>query len=88
MLGVVLMKAATGRIAALAITGAGCQTAVAAPLKDVPVSQVGMLLLSCVLLLAAHGLNQLRRRAQRRHRATLLPQHRLQVEPLLSERFT
>ena len=65
------MKAATGSIAALAIIGAGCQTAVAAPLKDVPVSQVGMLLLSCALLLAAHGLNQLRRRAQRRHKATL-----------------
>ena len=72
------MKAATGSIAALAITGAGCQTAVAAPLKDVPVSQVGMLLLSCVLLLAAHGLNQLRRRAQQRHRATLLQLDRQQ----------
>ena len=37
-----------------------------------------MLLLSCVLLLAAHGLNQLRRRAQRRHRATLLQLDRQQ----------
>ena len=65
------MNAATGRIALLVIAGAGSQTAVAAPIQNLPVSQVGMLLLSCLLLLTAHGLNQLRRRAEQQHKSAL-----------------
>ena len=56
--------AAKGLVAAgLAMAGAGCSAINIPMAPDLQITQAGVLLLSCLLLLAAHGLNQLRRRA-------------------------
>lgn len=65
-----------GLFSALALLGSGCSSAGATRIGDLQFTQVGVLLLSCGLLLAAHGLNQLRRRAnsERQQALTLLNQ--------------
>lgn len=62
---------------ALALLGSGCRDANdGTRLAGLEFTQAGVLLLSCILLLAAHGLNQLRRRAnsERQKALTLLNQ--------------
>ena len=73
------MKAAAraSLFSTLALLGSGCRDVDGStPIANMQFTQVGVLLLSCVLLLAAHGLNQLRRRAnsQRQQALSLLNQ--------------
>ncbi|GAA6131335.1 EAL domain-containing protein [Halopseudomonas sabulinigri] len=65
-----------GLFSALALLGSGCSSVGTPRIGDLQFTQVSVLLLSCGLLLAAHGLNQLRRRAnsERRQALTLLNQ--------------
>lgn len=80
--------AAKGCIAAgLAMTGAGCSASETALLPQLHFTQAGVLLVSCVLLLAAHALNQLRRRAvsQRQEALELLSQQEHRYRTLVEK---
>lgn len=80
--------AAKGCIAAgLAMTGAGCSASATSTLPQLQFTQVGVLLVSCVLLLAAHALNQLRRSAvsQRQEALELLSQQEHRYRSLVEK---
>ena len=80
--------AAKGLVAAgLAMAGAGCSAINIPMAPDLQITQAGVLLLSCILLLAAHGLNQLRRRAvmQRQEALELLRQQEHRYRTLVEK---
>ena len=61
-----------GLFSALALLNSGCRSIDSSTHgENLQITQVGVLLLSCVLLLAAHGLNQLRRRANSQRQEAL-----------------
>ncbi|GGE57403.1 bifunctional diguanylate cyclase/phosphodiesterase [Halopseudomonas oceani] len=81
-------SAAKGCIVSLvAIAGAGCSASEFSLSSQLHITQVGVLLLSCILLLAAHGLNQLRRRAiaQRQEALELLGQQEHRYRTLVEK---
>ena len=71
----------------VAIAGAGCSASEFPLSSQLHITQVGVLLLSCILLLAAHGLNQLRRRAiaQRQEALELLGQQEHRYRTLVEK---
>ncbi|MEH6563854.1 MAG: EAL domain-containing protein [Halopseudomonas sp.] len=78
--------ARAGLLGTLALIGSGCRSVGNSPqIADLQLTQVGVLLLSCLLLLAAHGLNQLRRRAnsERQQALSLLNQQQHRYRTLV-----